>query len=240
MPSNEFEGSAFGLREGCLYETIATTHFIDPETKNASPNAACMGIRLKDVEQLELNPYPNTTTFKNVKQNGKVIINFVDDVYLYALAALKEDKPEFRLKEFPSKYYEYEKTESSEGEIPHIGSAWGYLECKAVQERPEIKESNLGKVEVTTFSLEIINSRILRDSRNLVNRADNVALETIILATRIKVAWENRDVHALIRFIQRLEQQVKDVERFARNPRALKAIQVMKDYITDLGLRVFT
>ena len=56
---------------------------------------------------IKITPYPDTTTSKNLKANRYISINFIDDIYLYALAALKKLKTNSFFTDFPAKYYNY-------------------------------------------------------------------------------------------------------------------------------------
>ena len=100
-----FNYQDFGLKKEILYEIIATTYSIEEKTGKIGPNAACMGIRVLDNCEIAINHFPNTSTYKNLKENSLLVINFVDNVYLYALAALKDPDSHIGLKEFPSKYF---------------------------------------------------------------------------------------------------------------------------------------
>ena len=94
-----------GLKKENLYEILATTYALDEENNEIIPNMACMGIRIVDNDIIKISPYPNTTTYSNLKSNKFLAINFVNDVSLYALAALKEFPPDF--KESQKDYYKY-------------------------------------------------------------------------------------------------------------------------------------
>ena len=63
-----FNYQDFGLKEGNLYEIIATTYSINNEGIAIKPNASCMGIRLLGENQIEIRPFYSTTTYKNLKQ----------------------------------------------------------------------------------------------------------------------------------------------------------------------------
>jgi len=94
-----------GLHKNYLYEVLTTT--FSKSQKRIIPNTASMGIRLLNDGMIKITPYPNTTTFKNLNENGIAVFNFVDNIYLYALASLKESNSLIGLTEFPNELYEY-------------------------------------------------------------------------------------------------------------------------------------
>ena len=148
-----------------------------------------------------MSPFPNTTTLKNLKESGIITINFVGNVFLYALAALKGSNPAIS---FPSDYYNYKEIanpfddnpDTNKILIPHINEAWAILTCIIAEENQAIKKDALGEFNISEFKLHVISWDKLKDSFNLFNRAENLALESIILATRLKTARENN--HALV------------------------------------------
>ena len=88
MSSNfQIDITSMGLKANYLYEILATTFSI--ENNQIIPNTASMGIRLVDKQTITIWPYQNTTTYKNIENNKFLVINLVDDVYLYAIASLK-------------------------------------------------------------------------------------------------------------------------------------------------------
>ena len=230
-----FNYKDFGLEKGNLYEILATTFSRSNKKENIKPNTACMGIRFIEENILKISPYPETTTLKNLKENGYIVINFVNDVYLYALAALKEKKSLIGIKEFPTKYYEYYKIPKSEnGLIPYINKAWLFLFGKAVEENQIIKKTSLGEIKISEFAINIIEFKKLKDSFKFFNRAENLALEIIVLATRLKIAKEKNE-HALFNEIHnKLIDHMESIKRFGKNKRALKTMDLVSNYISTL------
>jgi len=85
------------------------------------------------------------------------------------------------------------------------------------------------EVDLTAISYEKY-----RESFKLFNRAENLTLETIVLATKLSVAIEKKN-RALIKIIkQKIEENVSSVMRFGKNVSALKAIEHVMDYIKGL------
>ena len=231
---------SIGLKEDYLYEILATTFSIN--NNNIIPNTACMGIRLIDNRSIKLRPYPNTSTYKNLRKNKFITLNFVDDIYLYALASLKDFKRSEKIRIFLEEYYDYYKIENNEKihsnsevfSLPYIKQSWAMIACVAMDEKQIAKEDDLGGSKVIEFTLSIISCNKFKESFKIFNRAENLALETIILATKLKVVEEKKDKALVQKIEQKIEEYLVEIQRFGKNLSALKAIEHVKDYIKNL------
>jgi hypothetical protein len=231
---------SIGLKEDYLYEVLATTFSIN--NNKIIPNTACMGIRLIDDSSIKLRPYPNTSTYKNLRSNKLITLNFVDDIYLYSLASLKDFKRSKNIKIFPEEFYDYYKLENKENihlnseivSLPYIKQAWAMIACVSMGEEQIAKDDNLGESKVIEFTLSIISCDKFNDSFKIFNRAENLALETIILATKLKVAEEKKDKSLVQKIEQKIEDYFVEIQRFGKNLSALKAVEHVKDYIKNL------
>ncbi len=233
-----------GLNLNYLYEILATTFSIGKSKNKIIPNTACMGIRLINDTTIKITPYPNTATCKNLKANRYISINFLDDIYLYALAALKKLKPNLLFTEFPSKYYSYYEITKELKQIdnlnlknismPFINNAWAVIFCKAIEEQQTIKQNSLGEVKLSEFKLDIISFNKSKESFKLFNRAENLALEIILLSTRLKAAKEKNIQPLIYKIHETIINHMENVERFGKNERALKSIEIARNYISAL------
>ncbi len=231
---------SIGLKEDYLYEVLATTFSIN--NNKIIPNTACMGIRLIDDSSIKLRPYPNTSTYKNLRSNKLITLNFVDDIYLYSLASLKDFKRSKNIKIFPEEFYDYYKLENKENihlnseivSLPYIKQAWAMIACVSMGEEQIAKDDNLGESKVIEFTLSIISCDKFNDSFKIFNRAENLALETIILATKLKVAEEKKDKALVQKIEQKIEDYFAEIQRFGKNISALKAVEHVKAYIKNL------
>ncbi len=221
----------FGLKKNNLYEIIATSYSISADGLIIKPNTSCMGIRVIEGKQIQMSPFYSTTTYKNLKQNSIIVINFVDDIFLYALATLKEKDSPIGLNEFPSIYYDFKHLESLSMDVPFIKKAWGILIGKVLKECQKSKGDDLGKFIIPVFSLEVVFAEKLKESHKLFNRAENLALESIILATRLKVADENKNMNLISKICEKISDYSKNIERIGRNKNALKAIELVNQYV---------
>ncbi len=229
-----FDPLDFGLKKDYLYEIIATSYSITNDGTTIKPNASCMGIRLVENNIIQIKPFYTTSTYQNLKNNSIITLNFIDDVYLYAIAALKDPNSPIGLVEFPIKYYEFKHLESLSMDIPYIKSAWGILTCKVYKEFQEIKKNDLGETIVPIFRLEVISSDLFEVSHKLFNRAENLALEVIILATRLKIAIKNKDEPLISKIFNKIKENFNDVKRFGKNEKAIKTIELVDNYISKL------
>lgn len=216
-----------GLYQDCLYEVLACTI----SKKNEYPNTASMGIRVIDDKSLKIKPYYNTMTHKNIKECGGVSLNFIDDVSLFAQASLKEIKGGF--KGIPIEdylYYDYNYRRNNY-KIPYLKQAWMVIFCNVVNEIQIMKQDNMGTINATEFVLEVTYSIKKKESFKLYNRAENLALESVILATRLKIARNNKDDILFSKIETRINEYIKMITQFGRNSSALKTINLVKDYI---------
>ncbi|MHA1930911.1 MAG: DUF447 domain-containing protein [Promethearchaeota archaeon] len=229
-----FDPIDFGLKKNYLYEVIATSYSITNDETVIKPNASCMGIRLKENNRIQIKPFYTTSTYQNLKNKSVITLNFIDDVYLYALSALKDPNSHIGLAEFPIEYYGFKRLESLNMDIPYIKNSWGILICKVHKEFQEIKRDDLGETIIPVFHLEVISSDILGASYKLFNRAENLALEIIILATRLKIAKINEDELLVSKIFDRIKEYFKDISRFGKNEKVIKTIELVNKYINTL------
>ncbi|MFX1301749.1 MAG: DUF447 domain-containing protein [Promethearchaeota archaeon] len=229
-----FRYQDFGLKKDNLYEIIATTYSINEDGKEIKPNASCMGIRMIEGEHIQISPFYSTTTYKNLKEYSVIAINFVNDVYFYALAALKEPDSPIGLINFPTKYYDFKYLESRAMDVPYIKKAWGIIIGEVSQELQKTKKDDLGEVIIPIFKLNVIFSEKFQESYKLFNRADNLALETIILATRLKIAKENQKQLLFSKIHKKIMNYIENIKRFGKNEKALNTIELVNKYVNNL------
>ena len=242
MRTINFNPRDFGLKKDYLYEILATTFSINQRNNDIIPNTACMGIKLIENDLIKIGPYPDTSTFRNLKHNGFVSINFVSNIYLYAIAALKDKDILINLTEFPKEFYDYKNVELTveffsdlrETLMPYISKAWGVLFCKAIEENQVLKKDGLGEVQIIEFKLKVISFDKFKESFKLFNRAENLSLETIVLATRLKIARERKNKKLFDSILQKIQDNIRDMERFGGNKNAIKSLELIKKYICRL------
>ncbi|NHJ20640.1 MAG: DUF447 family protein [Candidatus Lokiarchaeota archaeon] len=249
MSSNfQIDITSIGLKANYLYEILATTFSI--ENNQIIPNTASMGIRLVDKQTITIWPYQNTTTYKNIENNKLLVINLVDDVYLYAIASLKNYFVPKVNRGLTEDYYNYstiivedkdkdivKKVMSIDSiHIPYLKQAWAIIACVTTNKVKIQKFDDLGKSEVIEISLKVIHYEQFRESYKLYNRAENLALETIILATKLNVAIEKKDEVLIGTIKTKIEENTSNINRFGKNLSALKAIELVHNYIKGFGV----
>ncbi|MHA1734297.1 MAG: DUF447 domain-containing protein [Promethearchaeota archaeon] len=187
------EGSAptvetLGFEKGCLYEVLVTT--ADPES--GVPNTAPMGMWVLSAEGVEIRPFRDTDTFKNASAAREVAINIAGDPLLFVKTALTgwsggEGEPEL-----PPESYTLDEGSS----VPHLRDAPLVLLAKV--------EHVAGESPRARLTLKV--RKVLRGERIpvLPCRSNNLVLEALIHATRVKVHEGNpekaRKYHELASF----------------------------------------
>ncbi len=249
MSSNfQVDLTSIGLEMNYLYEVLATTYSIK-NTKIVS-NTAAMGIRLLENNTIKIWPFPNTTTYKNLDSTELIILNFVDDIFLYAIASLKNNYISSSIETFTERHYnlypfdvknEHKTifkgiTQDNIIHLPYLNQAWAIISCVATNKNQVVKTDSLGQVELVEISLSVISYEKFKESFKLYNRAENLTLETIILATKLYVAKEKKDKTLFNKIKHKIEDNINEVLRFGKNISALKAIEYVKDYISKLRI----
>lgn len=124
-------------------------------------NFAPMGVEWGD-ERLVLKPFLETTTFRNLQAHGTAVFNLVDDVLLFAQAAIGSPQ-------FP-----WRPAERVSGAVLEAACSWHELEVEAIDATPPRSR---------------IDARVVYRGRGRefigFNRAKHAVLEAAILATRV-------------------------------------------------------
>ena len=231
-----------GLKDGYLYETIATT---TSSMKDKSiPNASCMGIRINN-NRIIIRSYHTTKTYRNLTNKSLICINFVDDISLYALAALKGPFLSKEYEMIPENYYNYYSFKNKNSilkslktdQVPYLMDAWGLIICKIEKAVEVNKEDNYGMVELTEFNLVMLSTLKLKDSYKLFNRAENITLEILVLTTRLKIAFEQNRHNLAMDIQSKIDSSIKSVNQFSKNSEVSKTINLVEEYIRNLKLK---
>ena len=170
----------------------------------------------------------------NLRENNYIVINFVNDIYLYALAALKDPNSQIGLTSFPNKYYSFHYLESHAMDIPYIKKSWGILIGKVSKTYQKSKQDSLGEVMIPVFILDVIFAQIFRNTFNHINRADNLVIESIILSTRLKIVTNLNNNELFHQIRKQINSNLNNIERFGKNKRALKAVEIVRNYVNKL------
>ncbi|MFW9949728.1 MAG: DUF447 domain-containing protein [Candidatus Thorarchaeota archaeon] len=230
-----FEYKTMGLEKNLLYEVLATTISIETYSRS-TPNTACMGIKIRDDDLISMKPYPTTKTFQNIKKLPLIILNFVDDILLYAIMALKESSAIKNNENSCESYYDFLKENFLSNykdtiSIPFVKDSWAIIICEVQKENTEKKVDELGGVNLTEFLMKPIYFKKFRESFKLYNRAENLILENIILATRLKVASKMEDKKVLKRLNSKIVENIDIISKFNKNERILKTLDYLNQFV---------
>lgn len=265
MFASEFDPKNFGLQKDRLYEIIATGFNKDEKNNLIFANASCMGIRLLDDNLIKITPFHKTTTHGILESMKQIAINFVEEIDIFAYAALKQYKEDLEGKEESKADIEEDKKEPEaplnvvqgfpvshisthkfltrpipnapyvEKILPYINKAWGVLFCKAIDEEVFYKRDEYGRTAYSEFILEVQAYNKIKDSYKIFNRAEHLVLEMIILATRLKIAKRRNDLSTFDENKKKIDEYMKIVSPFCQNKQALKAIDIVSEFVRDLS-----
>lgn len=228
-----------GLEKGLTYEVLATTISNAISDQNV-PNTACMGIQLLNDNLISIKPYPTTKTFHNLKKFPIVILNFVDEIQLYAIMSLKDFKINYTSDNLPEVHYDYLKLQISSkyqfnrNMFPFINNSWAIIICEVEKETIIQKKDEFGTVTLSEFLLSPIFIKKFRESYKLYNRAENLILESLILTTRLKIALKAKDQNIIELIEHQIAENMKIVKKFATNEKISKCLEYIDQYIQKL------
>lgn len=145
-----------GMQRGWIYEVIISTYH------DNDPHAAPIGVWTDDFVTLRMEIYKNTRTIKNILTCREFSVNLGSDVMVFYEALFEKAR------------IAYEK--ASQVKAPFIKGSPAVIESqlKEVQEQEKTFSLTATPVHVQ------INGKI-----NLINRAEALALESLIIATKL-------------------------------------------------------
>jgi len=141
-----------------ILEVIVTT--LDAEGR---VNIAPMGIEWGERE-IVLKPFLETATFRNVRDTGAAVVNFTDDVLVFARAAVSNP-------EFPTR-----PAERVTGVVLQAACSWREVEVAHLDATPPRSR----------ITARVVHHGFVREFLGF-NRARGAVLETAILATRTHI-----------------------------------------------------
>jgi hypothetical protein len=145
-----------GMKKNWIYEVIVSTFYAK------TPHAAPMGIWSEDFDTLNMAIYKDSKTLENIIKEKEFTANFVDDITIFYESLFNKGKIAFKqLKQINT---------------PVIRDSSAIIKCKV--KHIEEKENRFH------ISAEIVDIRIW-DEIKLINRAEGLVIESLILATRL-------------------------------------------------------
>jgi uncharacterized protein len=149
--------SDFGFKKGWTYEAIISCFNGD------MPHAAPFGIKLTDMNTVQLKIYKSSNTLASLLSADEFVINLIDSTTYFYNSLFEMEKLSF--------------TEVKNIKAPVIKDCPAYIEAK-VTGNEEKKQSYI-------IDAEIISTTINK-TPVLFNRAEGLVIESLIIATRIK------------------------------------------------------
>lgn len=147
---------AIGMQENWIYEVIISVFY------HNSPYATPIGIWTEDFDTLEMEIYKESTTLKSIMKEKEFAANLIADMEIFYEALFDKGK------------IAYEDSEQINAPVIKNSSATIELTMKEIKERRESYYIKAGVVHIKT-SGKII----------LINRAESLVLESLILATKL-------------------------------------------------------
>jgi hypothetical protein len=157
-----------GMKRNWIYEVIVSTF------QNKDPHSAPIGVWTENLSELNMNIYKESKTLENILTQKEFTANFVSDISIFYNSLFAKNEVTY--------------INSKQINAPAIKNSSAIVELK-LQEITEKK---------STFQIkaQVINIHIMDDLK-LVNRAENLVLESLILVTRIPFFSEEEIKKAL-------------------------------------------
>ena len=149
-----------------IYETIVTTYNAEDEL----PNAAPMGIKMLDDQNVEISPYLSAQTYKNIEKHRCAVINFIFDLNIFFESTFSTQKPKLSLT-----FYK----KAKKIDAPQLKEAAAHIEISVSEIQ---KDKDRAKIKGKIIAWEVSNVPFVP-----INRGFGLVLESMIHATRIKI-----------------------------------------------------
>jgi hypothetical protein len=160
--------TSLGLEKGQLYETIVTT--INAE---GTPNAAPMGLVIKNINEVVLYFYPGSSTVENVKRDGIFVVNILEDPLTFVECTLGCP---------PASSFQ------KDNELFYLKSAEAYFTARVIKEKVGPRKDKFGSTELTIIQARVEAVVKLVECVHPLNRAIYGILEALVNLTRIELA----------------------------------------------------
>ncbi len=159
------------------YESIVCSFFPNTDKKI---NAACMGVHFTTTNEVYLHVYEDTHTKSILTPGTKFSINFSEDFYEYVIAALRRKNHEELIDELPKN--SFKKLEP----VPVLKSSWCAVICQVIKMPHALKSTpKCRRREFPNIRSKILSVEVYRLPKIFNNRSMNLAIEALILSTRI-------------------------------------------------------
>ncbi len=159
--------SDLGFSKGIIAETIVSTYNFD-----GKPNAAPMGVYMEDEQNLTINLFTSSITYKNIKTNGCAVVNLTNDIEAFYKTTFKDTNLYGTL---PSGWFQKSKSVNA----PKLIFADATIDVL-------INNFESVSVEKIKAKLKVKHLEAKLQYPQVHNRAMSQTLEAIIHATRVK------------------------------------------------------
>lgn len=189
------------------YEGIVCSFF--PQSKVV--NAACMGVHFTPTNDVYIHAYDETDTKKNLPPGAIFTINFSENFNDYASAALLGWNKGEKEQEIPGESY------YSVDPFPILKNAWAAVSCQAIEFGPNLLPPCRQRKK-PNIRAKILKSHLIHLPKIFNNRAFNLAIEALVLVTRIPRLEQYSAVYSdalrLYKAIKTRIQEWQDMDRF--------------------------
>lgn len=145
-----------GMQKGWIYEVIVSTY------RGRKPHSAPIGIWTDDFTTLTMEIFPGSRTLESIMELREFAVNLSPDITVFYDSLFDAEKMEYR--------------EAVNVNAPVIRNCEAFLEARL--ENVEEKENKF-RLESVPVNIEV-NGPV-----KLINRAEAIAIESLILATRL-------------------------------------------------------
>lgn len=209
------------------YESIVCASFSDTPEKM---NAACMGVHFTPSNDVYLHVYDDTHTRMLLKTGKQFSINFSENFDEYVIAGLKEYGLEDRKDELPRELFR------EISPVPILKSSWVTVICEVIEMPDEyIQKPPCRRRQDPNVRAKILKQNVYSLPRIFNNRSMNLALEALILVTRIPECEKYSDdyLHKVSMYVNLKQKLIawRDMERFE------ESFQRMDNYLIDQGVK---
>jgi len=192
----------FGLGE--IVEIIITSQNLKNE-----PNAAPMGVARRGPRTIEVKPFLETTTYRNLRETSKGVANISYDVDLFLETAFKDEN---------AKAEWFEKEEDS----PHLKGADALLYFTVLGET-KVSESR------ACFLCQVDATKVLEPFPRVFSRGFAATIEAVIHVTRIEAFMREGKSDEVEKYLQKFRVCKEVVERVSPkespNRRVMKVLE---------------
>ncbi len=210
------------------YESIVCVPFVGSPEKI---NAACMGVHFTTTNEVFLHVYENTHTRSLLLPGTRFSINFSENFEEYVIAGLKQFGPEEEEDELPRDSF------TTQFSVPILKSCWSAVICE-VLEMPEtlIEKPPCRRPQIPNVRAKIIENHVFNLPYLFNNRSTNLALEALIVVTRLPFVEYMTDTYVQkLKTYRSIKSKItywRDMDRFET------AFQRMDNFLVKNGVKL--